>query len=169
MIAKATWLPAAFMRVYIARFANEAVRLRQLWRHALEWTAEKMLAGFAGIRGRCTVMGRAAMSLDLQQVCPHSMRRKATSHTTFYRGRIAVVEQAASYRHQFSLACVAGLERSSDACPSGGWRRVERPGLPADSRQLRQGQSLGYVSRDRSGTYARYRRLPLGHGLHKPL
>ena len=40
----------------------------QLWRHALGWTAENMLAGFAGVKGRCTNMGRAAMSLDLQQV-----------------------------------------------------------------------------------------------------
>lgn len=40
----------------------------QLWRHALAAIAEGVLAGFAGVSGRCTPMGRASMSLDLQQV-----------------------------------------------------------------------------------------------------
>ena len=39
----------------------------QLWRHALEAVAEAILAGFASVGGRCTPMGRASMSLDLQQ------------------------------------------------------------------------------------------------------
>lgn len=43
-------------------------RLAQLWRHALNFTAEVVLDGMAkaGAKGRCTQMGRAAMSLDLQ-------------------------------------------------------------------------------------------------------
>jgi hypothetical protein len=40
----------------------------QLWRHALAFTAEVLLDGIAkaGAKARCTAMGRAAMSLDLQ-------------------------------------------------------------------------------------------------------
>ena len=40
----------------------------QLWRHAMNFTAEVVLEGIAkaGSRGKCTPMGRAAMSLDLQ-------------------------------------------------------------------------------------------------------
>ena len=40
----------------------------QLWRHALAFTAEVLLDGIAkaGAKSRCTAMGRAAMSLDLQ-------------------------------------------------------------------------------------------------------
>ena len=43
----------------------------QVWSHALQFTAEVMLEGLAraGAKSRCTMMGRAAMSLDLQ-VCP---------------------------------------------------------------------------------------------------
>lgn len=52
----------------------------QLWWHALAWAAENVLAGFAGIRGRCTMMGRAAMSLDLQQV-----RLSTACHPLFAR------------------------------------------------------------------------------------
>jgi hypothetical protein len=40
--------------------------LHQLWRQALEWAAEQILEGFARVKTRCTMMGRAAMSLDLQ-------------------------------------------------------------------------------------------------------
>lgn len=42
--------------------------LEQLWRHALAAVAAAVLQGFASITGRCTPMGRASMSLDLQQV-----------------------------------------------------------------------------------------------------
>ena len=40
----------------------------QVWHHALQFTAEVMLEGLAraGAKSRCTMMGRAAMSLDLQ-------------------------------------------------------------------------------------------------------
>ena len=40
----------------------------QVWRHALQFAAEVTLDGLAhaGQKGRCTMMGRAAMSLDLQ-------------------------------------------------------------------------------------------------------
>lgn len=40
----------------------------QVWNHALQFTAEVMLEGLAraGAKSRCTMMGRAAMSLDLQ-------------------------------------------------------------------------------------------------------
>ena len=40
----------------------------QVWHHALQFTAELILEGLAraGARARCTMMGRAAMSLDLQ-------------------------------------------------------------------------------------------------------
>ena len=40
----------------------------QLWRHAMNFTAEVVLEGIAkaGSRGKCTPMGRASMSLDLQ-------------------------------------------------------------------------------------------------------
>ncbi len=54
-----------------AQFLSPAAMRRlnaQLWRHALAAIAEAVLAGFAGVTGRCTPMGRAAMSLDLQQV-----------------------------------------------------------------------------------------------------
>lgn len=39
-----------------------------MWHHALQFTAEVMLEGLAraGAKSRCTMMGRAAMSLDLQ-------------------------------------------------------------------------------------------------------
>ena len=42
----------------------------QLWRHAMNFTAEVVLEGIAkaGSRGKCTPMGRAAMSLDLQVI-----------------------------------------------------------------------------------------------------
>lgn len=42
----------------------------QVWHHALQFTAEVMLEGLAraGAKSRCTMMGRAAMSLDLQAV-----------------------------------------------------------------------------------------------------
>ena len=42
----------------------------QVWHHALQFTAEVTLEGLAraGAKSRCTMMGRAAMSLDLQ-VC----------------------------------------------------------------------------------------------------
>ena len=42
----------------------------QVWRHALQFAAEVTLDGIAhaGQKGRCTMMGRAAMSLDLQAV-----------------------------------------------------------------------------------------------------
>ena len=40
----------------------------QLWKHAMSFSAEVVLEGIAkaGSRGKCTPMGRAAMSLDLQ-------------------------------------------------------------------------------------------------------
>ena len=40
----------------------------QLWKHAMSFSAEMVLEGIAkaGSRGKCTPMGRAAMSLDLQ-------------------------------------------------------------------------------------------------------
>lgn len=40
----------------------------QVWRHALQFTAEMLLEGLAraGAKSRCTMMGRAAMSLDMQ-------------------------------------------------------------------------------------------------------
>jgi len=40
----------------------------QLWQYGLQFAAEVVLEGLAraGARGRCTVMGRSAMSLDLQ-------------------------------------------------------------------------------------------------------
>ena len=46
------------------------VRALQVWRHALQFAAEVTLDGLAhaGQKGRCTMMGRAAMSLDLQAV-----------------------------------------------------------------------------------------------------
>ena len=46
------------------------VRAPQVWRHALQFAAEVTLDGLAhaGQKGRCTMMGRAAMSLDLQAV-----------------------------------------------------------------------------------------------------
>lgn len=42
--------------------------LLQVWHHALQFTAELLLEGIAraGAKSRCTMMGRAAMSLDLQ-------------------------------------------------------------------------------------------------------
>jgi len=45
----------------------------QVWHHALQFTAEVTLEGLAraGAKSRCTMMGRAAMSLDLQ-VCSNS-------------------------------------------------------------------------------------------------
>lgn len=44
------------------------VWLLQVWHHALQFTAELILEGIAraGAKSRCTMMGRAAMSLDLQ-------------------------------------------------------------------------------------------------------
>jgi hypothetical protein len=56
----------------------------QLWRHTAQYVGELVLEGFAraGARTRCTVMGRSAMSLDLQvgnytrmhfKSCPHGL------------------------------------------------------------------------------------------------
>ncbi|BDA40427.1 Syndetin [Coccomyxa sp. Obi] len=44
--------------------------IEELWRHAMHFTAEVVLEGIAkaGAKGKCTAMGRAAMSLDLQAV-----------------------------------------------------------------------------------------------------
>ena len=59
--------------MHISRVANTAVKVAvamQLWRHAMNFTAEVVLEGIAkaGSRGKCTPMGRAAMSLDLQVI-----------------------------------------------------------------------------------------------------
>ena len=47
---------------------NLCLSCLQVWNHALQFTAEMMLEGLAraGAKARCTMMGRAAMSLDLQ-------------------------------------------------------------------------------------------------------
>jgi hypothetical protein len=55
-------------RACSARNLTRCILVLQLWRHALAAVAEGVLAGFAGVTGRCTPMGRAGMSLDLQQV-----------------------------------------------------------------------------------------------------
>jgi hypothetical protein len=70
-------LPGGALTYHAAHRVVRTLLSAQLWRHALTWTAENMLAGFAGIKGRCTIMGRAAMSLDLQQVgrCPWQRHR----------------------------------------------------------------------------------------------
>ena len=46
----------------------QVVNALQLWQCGLQYTAEVVLEGLAraGARGKCTVMGRSAMSLDLQ-------------------------------------------------------------------------------------------------------
>ena len=48
--------------------ANAMLCVLQLWQFGLQYAAEVVLEGLArsGSRGRCTVMGRSAMSLDLQ-------------------------------------------------------------------------------------------------------
>ena len=47
---------------------NLKTLLLQLWQYGLQYMAELVLEGFAraGVKGRCTMMGRSAMSVDLQ-------------------------------------------------------------------------------------------------------
>ena len=45
----------------------------QIWRHAIILTSEAILEGLAKVRGRCTLVGRAQMSADLQEAV-HALR-----------------------------------------------------------------------------------------------
>ena len=48
----------------------------QVWRHAIIMTSEIILEGLSKIRARCTVVGRAQMSADLQEAV-HALRTVA--------------------------------------------------------------------------------------------
>ncbi len=59
----------------------------QLWTWSLQFAAEMLLEGIAkaGVRSRCTVMGRSAMSLDLQVSHNYSLSlRFAWLHRSAY-------------------------------------------------------------------------------------
>ena len=45
----------------------------QIWRHAIILTSEAILEGLSKVRGRCTLVGRAQMSADLQEAV-HALR-----------------------------------------------------------------------------------------------
>jgi hypothetical protein len=83
------------------------VGVLQLWRHALAAVAEGVLAGFAGVTGRCTPMGRASMSLDLQQVTAGASVISAT------HADMAVQLRALSLFVYLYLGCMLMLSRSS--------------------------------------------------------
>lgn len=68
--------PPVHHSMLVSRQAAHKRAWAQIWRHAIILTSEAMLEGLSKVKGRCTVVGRAQMSADLQEAV-HALRAVA--------------------------------------------------------------------------------------------